>query len=47
MRLLLVEDDVMIGEALLDLLRSEGYAVDWVKDGLMADSALRDQSCPG
>ena len=41
MRLLLVEDDIMIGEALLDLLRAENYAVDWVKDGAMADSALR------
>jgi DNA-binding response OmpR family regulator len=41
LRLLLVEDDIMIGEALLDLLRAENYAVDWVKDGEMADSALR------
>ena len=41
MRLLLVEDDTMIGEAVLDLLRGEGYAVDWVKDGEMADSALK------
>lgn len=40
MRLLLVEDDIMIGEAVLDLLRAEGYAVDWVKDGAMADTAL-------
>jgi DNA-binding response OmpR family regulator len=43
MRLLLVEDDVMIGEAVLDLLRAEGYAVDWVKDGQMADTALASQ----
>ena len=41
MRLLLVEDDPMIGEALLDLLRDEHYAVDWVRDGAMADTALR------
>ena len=44
MRLLLVEDDSMIGEALLDLLRAENYAVDWVKDGATADSALRTQA---
>ncbi len=44
MRLLLVEDDLMIGETVLDLLRAEGYAVDWVKDGEMADSVLREQS---
>jgi len=41
MRLLLLEDDPMIGESLLDLLRAENYAVDWVKDGDMADTALR------
>ena len=44
MRLLLVEDDTMIGESVLDLLRSENYAVDWVKDGEVADAALRSQS---
>ncbi len=41
MRLLLVEDDPMIGEAVLELLRGERYAVDWVRDGDMADPALR------
>ena len=44
MRLLLVEDDLMIGESVLDLLRAESYAVDWVKDGEMADTALRTQT---
>jgi two-component system OmpR family response regulator len=44
MRLLLVEDDTMIGEAVLDLLRAEHYAVDWVKDGEMAETALRSQA---
>jgi two-component system OmpR family response regulator/two-component system response regulator QseB len=43
MRLLLVEDDVMIGESVLDALRGEGYAVDWVRDGAVADSALRTE----
>lgn len=43
MRLLLVEDDTMIGESVLDLLRAEHYAVDWVKDGEMAETALRTQ----
>ena len=41
MRLLLVEDDTMIGETVLDQLRAEHYAVDWVKDGEMAETALR------
>jgi DNA-binding response OmpR family regulator len=44
MRLLLVEDDTMIGESVLDLLRDEGYAVDWVKDVEMADVTLESQS---
>jgi len=44
MRLLLVEDDPMIGEAVQDLLRAEQYAVDWVRDGDAADAALRTQA---
>ena len=43
MRLLLVEDDAMIGETLLQVLREQHYAVDWVRDGSMADEALRNQ----
>ena len=44
MRILLVEDDTMIGEVVLDLLRAEHYAVDWVKDGEMANTALATQT---
>ncbi|HWI79739.1 MAG TPA: response regulator transcription factor [Ramlibacter sp.] len=44
MRVLLVEDDAMIGEAVLDVLRAEHYAVDWGRDGAMADTALRSES---
>lgn len=33
MRLLLVEDDPMIGKSIRDGLRREGYSVDWVRDG--------------
>ncbi|MFN4117421.1 response regulator transcription factor [Acidovorax sp.] len=44
MRLLLVEDDPMIGEAVQDLLRAEQYAVDWTRDGNAADTALRTQA---
>ena len=43
MRLLLVEDDIMIGEAVQDLLRAERYAVDWARDAHSADTALRTQ----
>jgi two-component system response regulator QseB len=40
MRLLLVEDDPMIGEAVCTGLRQDGFAVDWVKDGQSAELAL-------
>lgn len=40
MRLLLVEDDRMIGESLVRGLRDDGYAVDWVRDGSAAQAAL-------
>jgi len=43
MRLLLVEDDAMIGETVLQVLRTEHYAVDWVRDGSLADEALRSE----
>lgn len=33
MRILLAEDDRMIGASLVRGLRDEGYAVDWVRDG--------------
>ncbi|HWI15726.1 MAG TPA: response regulator, partial [Burkholderiales bacterium] len=42
MRVLLVEDDVMIGASLQQGLREDGYAVDWVKDGRAAEVALAD-----
>ena len=44
MRLLLVEDDPMIGEAVQALLRTQAYATDWVTDGSAADAALRSQA---
>ena len=44
MRLLLVEDDPMIGEALCVALRDAAYAVDWVRDGEAALSVLSNQS---
>lgn len=41
MRLLLVEDDAMIGEAIREGLRREGFTVDWVHDGESASQVLR------
>lgn len=40
MRLLLVEDDPMIGEGVLAGLRQDGFAVDWVRDGQAAELAI-------
>jgi two-component system OmpR family response regulator/two-component system response regulator QseB len=37
--LLLVEDDPMIGESIGDGLRSDSYAVDWVRDGAAVELA--------
>jgi len=40
MRVLLAEDDAMIGAAVQDRLRGQGLAVDWVRDGRAAETAL-------
>jgi two-component system response regulator QseB len=40
MRLLLVEDDRMIGEGVQAGLRQDGFAVDWVRDAQAASAAL-------
>lgn len=40
MRVLLVEDDRMIGEATLQALKDAGYAVDWERDGVSAIDSL-------
>lgn len=40
MRVLLVEDDQMLGSAVLQALHDAAYAVDWVQDGQMASAAL-------
>ncbi|WP_448681164.1 response regulator transcription factor [Pseudomonas nicosulfuronedens] len=44
MRILLVEDDPMIGDAVEGALKDAGYAVDWVTNGLTALSALGAQT---
>ena len=47
MRLLLVEDDRMIGESLRGALRLEGYAVDWVRDVASARATLATERFDG
>ena len=41
MRLLIVEDDRPLGEALATGLRQHGHAVDWFTDGAQADAAVQ------
>ena len=42
MRLLLAEDDRMIGESVQRGLKQDGFAVDWVADGRAAELALAE-----
>jgi two-component system response regulator QseB len=44
MRVLLVEDDELLGDGLRSGLVQYGYAVDWLKDGLSADQALKTEN---
>ncbi len=44
MRVLVVEDDAMIGEAVCHALKDASYAVDWVRDGSAALTAVSTQS---
>ncbi len=43
MRVLIVEDDTMIGESLREALRGHGFAADWVRDGRAADEVLASE----
>lgn len=44
MRLLLVEDDELLGDGLKAGLALSGYTVEWLKDGRSADAALKNES---
>jgi DNA-binding response OmpR family regulator len=41
MRILLAEDDLLLGDGLRAGLRQQGFQVDWVRDGLAAERELR------
>jgi two-component system OmpR family response regulator len=56
MRVLLIEDDMMIGEAIQDALKDASYATDWIRNGQTAlttlacqhyDMVLLDLGLPG
>lgn len=40
MKILLVEDDPTLGEAVMLALRQAGFGVDWTRDGVKAETAL-------
>jgi DNA-binding response OmpR family regulator len=42
-RILLAEDDAQLGDAIASHLKRTGHAVDWLRDGATADTALRAQ----
>jgi two-component system, OmpR family, response regulator len=44
MRVLLIEDDKMIGAAVLQALKDAAYAADWVRDGETAIDAARNET---
>jgi two-component system response regulator QseB len=44
MRILLAEDDTLLGDGLRAGLRLAGFQVDWVRDGLAAERELRAQA---
>jgi two-component system OmpR family response regulator len=44
MRVLLLEDDAMIGEGLSRALQKQGMSVDWIRGGAEAEAALLDRS---
>jgi two-component system, OmpR family, response regulator QseB len=41
MRILLVEDDPILGDGITAGLHQDGYTIDWVTDGLQATAALK------
>lgn len=43
MRILIAEDDPMIGASLVRGLTDDGYSVEWVRDGQQAQTALQDR----
>ena len=44
MRILIVEDDALLGDAMQVGLRGLGFAVDWLRDGAAAEAALRSEA---
>ena len=43
MRILVVEDDVLLGDGIQAGLRQQGFGVDWVRDGVAAQHAIESE----
>jgi len=43
MRILLAEDDELLGNAVSEGLRIYGHIIDWVKDGISAEKAIKNE----
>jgi two-component system, OmpR family, response regulator QseB len=44
MRILLVEDDELLGNGVCDGLKHYGYTIDWVKDGIAGERAIKNEN---
>jgi two-component system OmpR family response regulator/two-component system response regulator QseB len=44
MRILLIEDDRLLGDGIQAGLKQAGFAVDWVQDGALGDTALQNET---
>lgn len=44
MRILVVEDNTLLGDGIQTGLRQQGFTVDWVQDGVAADIAIKGES---
>lgn len=45
MRVLIAEDDALLGEGIQAALKIAGYVVDWARDGQEAMLALNSEEC--
>lgn len=43
MRILLIEDDELLGNGVCEGLRHHGHTIDWVKDGLSGEKAIKNE----
>ena len=47
MRILVVEDDALLGDGIQVGLQQQHFVIDWVRTGTAAESALATEACQG